>query len=134
MTSLVWANFPLALLFLLAWSGIPLWIVIKHPDTQPDFSDAHPYLAAKAARPGITCVRWSGPAGAGFSGLAIDRGAGERQPPTRGIHGCRRPEAGHPGLGLSDVAQTLRLDVAPGTGTKCQQADSTGVSPVTDGP
>jgi hypothetical protein len=51
MTSLVWANFPLALLFLLAWSGIPLWMVIKRPDTQPDFGDAHAYLAAKAVRP-----------------------------------------------------------------------------------
>lgn len=50
MTSLVWANFPLALIFILAWSGIPLWMVIKHPDTAPDFSEAHAYLAAKAAR------------------------------------------------------------------------------------
>lgn len=50
MTPLVWANFPLALIFLLAWSGIPLWMVIKHPDTAPDFSEAHAYLAAKAAR------------------------------------------------------------------------------------
>jgi hypothetical protein len=51
MTSLVWANFPLALLFLLAWSGIPLWMVIKRPETQPDYSGAHAYLAATAARP-----------------------------------------------------------------------------------
>jgi hypothetical protein len=51
MTSLVWANFALALLFLLAWSGIPLWMVIKRPDPQPDHSDAHAYLAAMAARP-----------------------------------------------------------------------------------
>jgi hypothetical protein len=50
MTPLVWANFPLALMFLLAWSGIPLWMVIKHSDTAPDFSEAHAYLAAKAAR------------------------------------------------------------------------------------
>ena len=51
MTSLVWANFPLALIFLLAWSGIPLWMVIKRPDPRPDYSDAHAYLAATAARP-----------------------------------------------------------------------------------
>lgn len=51
MTSLVWANFPLALLFLLAWCGIPLWMVIKHPDSRPDFHDAHAYLAVKAAQP-----------------------------------------------------------------------------------
>jgi hypothetical protein len=35
MTPLVWANFPLALLFLLAWTAIPLWMVTKHPDTRP---------------------------------------------------------------------------------------------------
>jgi hypothetical protein len=48
MTALVWANFPLALLFLLAWSGIPLWMVTKRPDTAPDHSEAHAYLTAKA--------------------------------------------------------------------------------------
>ena len=53
MTALVWANFPLALLFLLAWTGIPLWMVIKHPDTQPDHSEARAYLAAKAAGPAV---------------------------------------------------------------------------------
>jgi len=52
MTPLLWANFPLALIFFLAWSGIPLRMVIKHPDTQADFSQAHAYLAAKAARAG----------------------------------------------------------------------------------
>jgi hypothetical protein len=51
MTALMWANLPLALLFLLAWTGIPLRMVIKHPDTQPDHSEAHAYLAAKAAGP-----------------------------------------------------------------------------------
>lgn len=50
MTPLVWANFPLALIFILAWSVIPLRMVIKHPDTAPDFSSAHAYLTAKAAR------------------------------------------------------------------------------------
>ena len=50
MTPLVWANIPMALMFILAWSGIPLWMVIRHPDTRPDLSAAHAYLAAKAAR------------------------------------------------------------------------------------
>ena len=49
MTPLVWANFPLALLFLLAWSGLPLWMVLRHPDTAPDNGAACAYLAAKAA-------------------------------------------------------------------------------------
>ena len=49
MTPLAWANFPFALLFLLAWSCIPLWMVLKRPDARPDHTDAHAYLAAKAA-------------------------------------------------------------------------------------
>ena len=31
-----WLNIPLAAAFLLAWSGIPLWLVLRHPDTGPD--------------------------------------------------------------------------------------------------
>jgi hypothetical protein len=54
MTPLVGVNFLLALMFILAWSGIPLWMVIKHPDTAPDFSEAHAYLAAKAAQAAAT--------------------------------------------------------------------------------
>jgi hypothetical protein len=49
MTAIAWANLPLALLFLLAWSGIPFWMVIKHPDSAPDHREAYAYLAAKAA-------------------------------------------------------------------------------------
>ena len=49
MTTLIWANIPLALLFVLAWSGIPLWMVINRPDTPPHHSAAHAYLAARAA-------------------------------------------------------------------------------------
>ena len=42
-------NIPLAVAFFAALVGIPLWLVIKHPDTPPDHSEAHAYLAAKAA-------------------------------------------------------------------------------------
>jgi hypothetical protein len=48
MTPLVIANFPMAALFILAWVGIPLWMVLKRPDRQPDFSDARAYYHAKA--------------------------------------------------------------------------------------
>jgi hypothetical protein len=48
MTPLVIANFPIAALFLLAWVGIPLWMVFKRPDRQPDFSGAQAYYRAKA--------------------------------------------------------------------------------------
>lgn len=48
MTPLVIANFPIAALFILAWAGIPLWMVLKRPDRQPDYSDARAYYRAKA--------------------------------------------------------------------------------------
>ena len=48
MTPLVVANFPIAALFILAWVGIPLWMVLRHPDRRPDFSEARAYYRAKA--------------------------------------------------------------------------------------
>ena len=42
-------NIPLAVAFFAALVGIPLWLVIKHPDTAPGHSGAHTYLATKAA-------------------------------------------------------------------------------------
>jgi hypothetical protein len=32
----LWVDVPLCVLFFLAVSGIPLWMVIRHPDTGPD--------------------------------------------------------------------------------------------------
>jgi hypothetical protein len=49
MTPLVWANFPLAALFLLAWIGIPMWMTFKRPEQPPDRSEAEAYYQAKAA-------------------------------------------------------------------------------------
>jgi hypothetical protein len=37
-------NIPLAVLFFAVWVGIPLWLVLKHPDTGP----------ALAAAPAVT--------------------------------------------------------------------------------
>lgn len=48
MTPLVIANFPIAALFILAWVGIPLWMVLKRPDRQPDYSDVPGWYRAKA--------------------------------------------------------------------------------------
>jgi hypothetical protein len=44
-----WLNIPLATLFLTATAGIPMRMVIKHPDTAPDFSAA-PRLAEADTR------------------------------------------------------------------------------------
>jgi hypothetical protein len=49
MTPLVWANFPLVLLFLLAWAGHPLRMTLRRPGTVPDRAAAHAYPAAKVA-------------------------------------------------------------------------------------
>jgi hypothetical protein len=51
MTSIVWANVLLAVPFILAWIGVPLWLTFKRPPAAPDFSAAHAYLAATAALP-----------------------------------------------------------------------------------
>jgi hypothetical protein len=47
MTPLVVANFPIAALFILAWVGIPLWMVLRHPDRRPDFSEAGAHYRVK---------------------------------------------------------------------------------------
>ena len=50
MTTPVWINLILALPFVLAIIGIPLWMTWKHTDTAPDFGPASEYLTAKDDR------------------------------------------------------------------------------------
>ena len=50
MNTLVLANFPLAVLVILAIVGIPLWMTFKRPETAPDYSEARAYFGAKASR------------------------------------------------------------------------------------
>jgi hypothetical protein len=49
MTAVVWVNVALAIPFLLAFIGIPLWMTFRRPQTGPDHSQAHAYLRARAA-------------------------------------------------------------------------------------
>ena len=49
MTAVVWANVALAIPFLIAFIGIPLWMTFRRPQTGPDHSQARAYLRAKAA-------------------------------------------------------------------------------------
>jgi hypothetical protein len=30
-----WMNIPLAAMIFAIWTGVPLWLVLKHPDTGP---------------------------------------------------------------------------------------------------
>lgn len=50
MNALVLANFPLAILVILAVVGIPLWMTFKRPESAPDYAGARAYFRAKASR------------------------------------------------------------------------------------
>ena len=45
MTTMVWINVLLAVPFIALWAGVPLWLVLRRPDTRPRLA------AAPAARP-----------------------------------------------------------------------------------
>ena len=47
----IWLNMPLGALIFLAVAGIPLWMVIKHPDTGPDGQAARRTAATPARVP-----------------------------------------------------------------------------------
>jgi len=49
MTAVVWANIVLAVPFLLAFIGIPLWMTFRRSGAGPDHPRARAYLRAKAA-------------------------------------------------------------------------------------
>ena len=37
----LWLNIPLAAVFFGAWSGVPLWMVLRHPSWGPEPADGH---------------------------------------------------------------------------------------------
>ncbi len=45
MTTMVWINVLLTIPFIALWAGIPLWLVLRRPDTRPQ-----PAAATPAAR------------------------------------------------------------------------------------
>ena len=42
MTTMVWINVLLAIPFIALWAGIPLWLVLRRPDHQPQPAAAQP--------------------------------------------------------------------------------------------
>jgi hypothetical protein len=56
----LWLNIPLEAVFFLAMTGIPLWMVIRHPDCRP--------APAQAAGKGVTAQAGNGTV-AGMTGL-----------------------------------------------------------------
>jgi hypothetical protein len=61
MTAVVWANVLLAIPFLLAFIGIPLWITFRRSHSGPDHTQARAYLRARAA-----LARADAPSDAGY--------------------------------------------------------------------
>jgi hypothetical protein len=49
-----WLNIPLGIVIALAVSGIPLWLVLKHPDERPRISVAAGDTPAQAGQPGAS--------------------------------------------------------------------------------
>jgi hypothetical protein len=63
MSSAVWMNLVMAVPFIGAFIGIPLWMTLKRPEHAPDHSQARAYLAARqAAVPAMAAVRVVQPA------------------------------------------------------------------------
>ena len=48
--SWLWLNIPLAAVFFLATTMIPLWLVIKHPDSRPETAARARRAADRTAR------------------------------------------------------------------------------------
>jgi hypothetical protein len=48
-----WLNIPLAAAFFAAWTGIPLWLVARHPDAGPRTASADRREPASDDRPRI---------------------------------------------------------------------------------
>lgn len=42
MTTMVWINVLLAVPFIALWAGVPLWLVLRRPDTRPRLAAAAP--------------------------------------------------------------------------------------------
>lgn len=51
MMSWVWLNIPLGVVVVLAIAGIPIWLVLKHPDARPQPAVAARPDLAGAAQP-----------------------------------------------------------------------------------
>ena len=91
MTGIVIANFPIIALIVAAMIGIPLWITFKHPDRQPDYSEAWAHFRAKAAAEAHTSDFVPTTKVAAFDGLTVAR---QHLAPRALVPGRRHATAG----------------------------------------
>jgi hypothetical protein len=73
MSAVVWANILLALPFLIAFIGIPLWMTFRRPETAPDHAEARSYLRTRTAF-AAALARRSAPAAHQPAGNPAQRG------------------------------------------------------------
>ena len=52
MTGAVIANWPIALLIIVAIVGVPLWLTFRRKHVRPDYRDAHAHYAGQGSRDG----------------------------------------------------------------------------------
>jgi hypothetical protein len=90
-TGIVIANFPIIALIVAAMVGIPLWITFRHPQTQPDYSEARAHYRAKAAAEAHTSDFVPTTRVAAFDGLTVAR---QHLAPRTLVPGRRHATAG----------------------------------------
>ena len=56
MTGIIAANWPIALLIVLAIVGVPLWMTLRHRHAAPDYREARAHDRAKRAASGETAA------------------------------------------------------------------------------
>lgn len=104
MTGIVWANFPIIALIVLAWVGIPLWLAVRRPDGQPDYSEARAYFRAKAAAQPHTSDFVPSTRVAAVDGLTVAR----QHLAPRSVLPGRRPAAGPAGRSHAPARASTR--------------------------
>ncbi len=57
MTTMVWINVLLAIPFIALWAGIPLWLVLRRPDRQPQSAATVPAVQEMPATPVYAAYR-----------------------------------------------------------------------------
>ena len=84
MNGVIVANWPIALLIVLAIVGIPLWMTLRHRHASPDYREARAHDRARRAAPGETATSDYVPTEpvAAIDGLTIVRRAGPRTTTT----------------------------------------------------
>ena len=53
----LWINIPLMALFLALWVGVPMWMIIKHPDRDPRETRTVPVYLRKRSTAGMPAQR-----------------------------------------------------------------------------